>query len=85
MSKKKELQLRHFIASGFSFSLLNKGNKFHHPTISDEESFMIEVVLAISIEKLHLFTPVKDSKNRIIIQDIYLSTVLILPHTLSSH
>lgn len=52
---------------------------------SDEGSFMMEAVWAISIEKLKLFIAMQDAKNRIIIQDIYLPTVLIFPHISSSH
>lgn len=52
---------------------------------SDEGSIMMEVVWAISIEKLKLLIAMQDAKNRIIIQDIYLPTVLVFPHTSSSH
>lgn len=84
MSKKKQVHFRHFIASGF-LSLLNRESKFYCLMTSDEESFMMEVVLAISIEKLNLLIAMQDPQNRIIIQYIYLSTVLIFPRTLSSH
>lgn len=46
---------------------------------------MMEVVLDFSIEKLNLLIAMQDSKTKIIIQDIYLSTVLIFLCTLSSH
>jgi len=45
----------------------------------------MEVVVAISTEKLNLLTAMPNSKPRIIMEDVYLSTILIFPRTLSSH
>lgn len=84
MSKEKQVHLRHLIATGF-LSSLNRDSKFPHLMTSDEGSFMMDVVLAISIEKRSLLIAMQDSKNRIIIQDIYLSTVLTFPLTLFCH
>lgn len=84
MSKEKQVRLIHLIATGF-LSSLNRDSKFPRLMTSEEGSFTMDVVLAISIEKLYLLIAMQDSKNRIIIQDIYLSTVLTFPLTLFCH
>lgn len=85
MSKKKQVHHRRFIASGFLSSPLNRDSKFHRLMTSDEGSFMMQALLAFSIEKLNLLITMQNPQNKIIIQDIYLSAVLIFPCTVSSH
>lgn len=70
MSKEKQIHLRHLIATGF-LSSLNRDSKLPRLMTSDEGSFMMDVVLAISIEKLNLLFAMQFSKNGIIIQDIF--------------